>query len=219
MKKILVCAAIALLATASFGQANLATRVFSYDASQATNGLSTFEVNNTTVYDAGTSGASTANSVSSATAAGASFAANTTVDILTYVYLNGNFGGTFTINGAGSNTDVERDNYIEIRANRPLTFTASAFTTLQNGGSSASTVGSVLYGMSIYTDYPYSTQVGTTQTGTDAAFNTSTLSFAMSDLPLDGKMTFVLARTLSLTQLAEGATTYTASGTIALTVG
>jgi hypothetical protein len=218
MKKILVCVMLGALATAGFTQSNLATRVFSYDASQATNGLSTFEVNDTTVYDAGTSGATTANAVSSASTSGASFAVNTTVSVLTYVYLNGNFGGTFTITGAGSNTDVERDNYIEIRSNRPLTFTASAFTTLFNGVTAAATSGSVLYGMSLFTDYPYSTQVGSTQTGTDAAFNTSTVSFAMSDLPVDGKMTFVLARTLSLTQLAEGATTYTASGTIALAI-
>jgi hypothetical protein len=218
MKKLLVIAGLAVLATASFGQANLATRVFSYDASQATNGLSTFEVNNTTVYSAGTSGATTANAVTGASTTGASFAANTTVNILTYVYMNGNFGGTYTINGAGSNTDVERDSDIEIRANRPLTFTTSAFTTLMNGSNSASTVGSIAYGMSVYADYPFTTQVGTTQTGTDTGFNAATISFAMSDLPADGKMTFRLARTLSLTQLAEGATTYTASGTIALAI-
>jgi hypothetical protein len=218
MKKILVIAGIALLATASFGQANLATRVFSFDASQATNGLSTFEVNDTTVYDAGTSGATTANAVTGASATGANFAVNTTVQVLTYVYLNGNFGGTYTINGAGSNTDVERDDYIEIRSNRSLTFTASAFTTLVNGVTNESAVGSVLYGMTLYADYPYTTIVGSTVTGTDAAFDTSVVTFAMSDLPADGKMTLDLARTLSLTQLALGGTTYTASGTIALAV-
>ncbi len=220
MKKILVIAGIALLAAASFGQAaNLATRVFSFDASQATNGLSTFEVNNTTVYsNGGTAGATTANSVTNPLATGADFAVNTTVQVLTYVYLNGNFGGTYTINGAGSNTDVERDDYIEIRANRPLTFTASAFTTLMNGTNSAATSGSVLYGMSIYADYPYTTIVGAAVTGTDTAFNTQTLSFAMSDLPADGKMTLDIARTLTLTQLAEGATTYTSSGIIALAI-
>jgi hypothetical protein len=220
MKKILAIAGLATLAAGAFAQSNLATRVFTYDGSQATNGLSNFEVDNTTVSNSGTSGTDTANAVSSATAGGASFGVNTTIHILTYVYMNGNFGGTFTLHGAGSNTDAERDNDVEIRANRPLTFTTSAFTTLLNADTtSAATVGSIAYGLSLYADNPANTIVGSAITGTDAAFNAQHISFALSDLPADGKMTLHLARTLSLTQLAAGATTYNATGTIAVTVG
>jgi hypothetical protein len=218
MKKLLGIAGLALLASAAFGQANLVTRVFTYDSTQATNGLSTFEVNNSTVYSSGTAGTSTSNAVTGASTSGASFAVNTTINVLTYVYLSGNLGGTFTINGPGTNTDIERDNDCEVRSNRPLTFTTSAFTVLQTGGASASTAGSVLYGMSVFTEYPAGSQVGSTQSGTDTAVNGKSVATTMSSLATDGKMTLRLARTLTLTQLAEGATTYTASGTIALAI-
>src|SRR5579859_1537563 len=141
MKKTLAIAGMVILAAAAFGQSNLTSRVFSYDATATTNGVSTFEVNDTTVTSSGTSGTATSNSVTSASTTGASFAANTTINVLTYVYLYGNFGGTFTVNGPGSNTDVERDNDMEVRTNRPITFSTSAFTTLQTGGADASAVG------------------------------------------------------------------------------
>src|SRR5436309_3021735 len=112
MKKFLVITGLAILATSAFGQANLTTRVFTYDATQATNGVSTYEVDDSAVTSSGTSGTDTANAVSSATASGASFAVNTTIHVKTYVYMNGNFGGTFTIHGAGSNSDTQRDNDI-----------------------------------------------------------------------------------------------------------
>lgn len=218
MKRFLAIAGLALLGTAAFAQSNDPTRVFTYDGTQATNGLSTFEVDNTTVYSNGTAGSTTSNSVTGATASGASFAVNTTINVLTYVYLNGNFGGTFTVHGAGSNTDVAESNDIEVRTNRPLTFTTSAFTVLQTGGAGAATTGSILYGLSLFSDYPANAQVGSTQSGTDTAFNGKTINVALSNLPTDGKMTLRLSRTLSLTQLSEGNTTYTASGTIALAV-
>jgi hypothetical protein len=220
MKKLLGIAGLAVLASAAFGQANLSTRAFTFDSTQATNGMSTFEVNNTTVSSSGTAGTTTSNAVTAATAAGATFACNTTINVLTYVYFTGNLGGTFTINGPGSNVDTERDTDCEIRSNRPLKFTTAAFTVLQTGGSAASTVGSVAYALSIYTGWPYGgAQVGSTVSGTDAAFNNSTgITTAMSDLDANGKMTLRLARTLTLNQLAEGATTYTASGTIVLAI-
>lgn len=218
MKKFLVLAAMAVFASAAFGQANLTTRVFTYDATQATNGLSTFEVDNSTVFSQGTAGSTTSNSVTGAATTGANFAVNTTINVLTYVYVNGNFGGTFTVHGAGSNTDIERDNDIEVRSNRPLTFSTSNFTVLQTGGSGASTAGSILYGMSVYTEYPAGSQVGTTQSGVDTAVNGKSIATTMSNLATDGKMTLRIARTLTLTQLAMGATTYTASGTIGLAI-
>ena len=218
MKKLVLFAAMSVLACAAFGQSNLTTRTFTYDATTATNGVSTFEVDNSTVFSQGTAGTTTSNAVTGATTAGASFAVNTTINVLTYVYLNGNFGGTYTIHGPGSNTDSERDNDIEVRSNRPLTFSTSAFTTLQSGGSSAASSGSVLYAMSVFTEYPAGAQVGSTQSGTDTAVNGKSIATSMSSLATDGKMTLRIARTLTLTQLAEGNTTYTASGTIALAV-
>jgi hypothetical protein len=219
MKKLLVIGSLMAIATATFAQSNLTTRVFTYDATQATNGLSTYEVDDSAVTATGTAGTDTANSVTGATASAANFAVNTTIHVKTYVYLNGNFGGTFTVHGAGSNTDVERDNDIEVRSNRPLTFTTSGFTTLRKSDlSSASTVGSVAYGMSVYTNYPAGSQVGSTQSGTDTTFNGKTLSFALSDLATNGKMTLRIARTLTLTQLAAGATDYNATGVVAVAV-
>lgn len=219
MKKLILLLGATMVTSVAFGQANLTGRVFTYDATQATNGVSTFEVDDSTVYSNGTSGTDTANSVSSATASGASFAANTTIHVKTYVYLSGNFGGTFTIHGAGSTTDVQRDNDIEVRSNRPLTFTTSGFTTLRKSDlSSAATVGSVAYGLGIYANYPAGSQIGSSSTGTDTGFNGKTLSFALSDLATNGKMTLRLSRTLALTQLAAGTVDYNATGTIAVAV-
>lgn len=220
MKKLLFGASLLLVASAAFGQSNLTNRVFTYDATTAVNGLSTFEVDNTTEYDnGGTAGTSTSNSVTSATTSGATFAVNTTINVLTYVYLNGNFGGTYTVHGPGTTTDVNHNNDLEVRTNRPLTFTTSGFTVLQTGGSGASSAGSIAYAVSLWSDYPASaTQVGATQTGTDTGINGKTLTSTMANIATDGKLTLRVGRTLTLTQLAMGATTYTASGTIALAI-
>jgi hypothetical protein len=219
MRKLLALAALTCLTGAALAQSNLTTRVFTYDATQATNGLSTYEVDDAAVTATGTAGTDTANSVTGGTVSAANFAVNTTIHVKTYVYISGNFGGTFTVHGAGSNTDSARNNDVEVRSNRPLTFTTSGFTTLRKSDlSSAATVGSVAYGLSIYTNFPAGSQVGTTQSGTDTAFNGKTLSFALSDLASNGKMTLRVARTLTLTQLAAGATDYNATGTVAVAV-
>ena len=219
MKRILGVIGISLFAVGAFAQSNLTGRVFTYDATTATNGLSTYEVDDTTVTATGTAGTDTSNSVTGGTTTAANFAVNTTIHVKTYVYLNGNFGGTFTVHGAGTTTDIERDNDIEVRSNRPLTFTTSGFTTLRKSDlSSASTVGSIAYGLGVYTNYPAGTQVGSTQSGTDTAFNGKTLSFALSDLATNGKMTLRIARTLTLTQLAAGSTDYNATGVVAVAV-
>src|SRR5436305_14860870 len=98
-------------------------------------------------------------------------------------------------------------------------YTTSTFTTVRMSElSSASTVGSVAYALRVYRNFPAGTEVGSTQRGTDTAFNGKTLSFALSDLTTNGKMTLRVARTLTLTQLAAGATDYNATGTIAVAV-
>src|SRR5947209_7090309 len=99
MKKLLALACVIGMAGACFAQSNLTTRVFTYDATSATNGLSTFEVDDSTVTGTGTAGTDTSNTVSGATVSAANFAVNTTLHIKTYVYINGNFGGTYTVHG------------------------------------------------------------------------------------------------------------------------
>ena len=218
-KKLIAIAAMTILTTAVFAQSNLTTRVFTYDATQATNGVSTYEVDDSTVTGVGTAGTDTSNDVTGATASAANFAVNTVIHVKTYVYLTGNFGGTYTIHGAGSNTDVSQTNDLEVRSNRPLSFSASGFTTLRNTDlSSAAGAGSVAYSLSAYTGFPAGSQIGSTQTGTDTAFNGSSVGFALSDLATNGKVTFRIRRVLSLTQLAAGNTDYNATGTIAIAV-
>lgn len=138
----------------------------------------------------------------------------------TQVYVTGNFGATFTINGPGSNTSSREDEFISITTNEPLSFTASSFTTLMAGGSSASAVGSIRYEMQLY--YGTATSVGAAITGsvsgTDAGFNGAQLVLTNAEVPGNGEVVLRISRTLTLNQLASGATTYTASGTLVLSI-
>ena len=132
----------------------------------------------------------------------------------------GNFGATFTVNGMGSSNSGRQDEYINITTNEPLTFQAANFTTLMNGGSSASTVGSISYQMQIYSGNSglIGSALTSAVTGTDAGFNGAQLVLSGTSIPGNGQVVLRLSRTLTLTQLAEGATTYTASGTLVLTI-
>ncbi len=138
----------------------------------------------------------------------------------TQVYVTGNFGATFSVNGAGSNTSSREDEFINITTNEPLSFTASSFTTLMSGGSSASTVGSIEYQMQLY--YGTAASVGAAITanvsGTDAGFNGAQLVLTSAEVPGNGEVVLRISRTLTLNQLAAGATTYTASGTLVLSI-
>lgn len=136
------------------------------------------------------------------------------------VTMSGNFGGTFTVHGAGSNTSSRADNYIDITTNRGLTFQTSGFTTLATGGSPAPTAGNVLYEMQLYagTSSSIGGALTSAQSGIDTAFNGLTWTLAAGSIPGDGHVVLRLSRTLSLGQLAEGAAAYTANGTIVLTI-
>jgi hypothetical protein len=138
----------------------------------------------------------------------------------TQVYVVGNFGATFSVHGPGSNNSGRQDELISITTNEPLTFQASGFTTLMTGGGSASSVGSIQYDMQLY--YGTATSVGAAITadvsGTDTGFDGGQLVLTNSEVPGNGQVVLRLSRTLTLNQLAEGATTYTASGTIVLTI-
>jgi hypothetical protein len=136
------------------------------------------------------------------------------------VTVSGNFGGTFTVTGPGSGTSTRQDEYINITTNQPLAFQASNFTTLMKGGSSASSAGAITYEMQLYAGT--SSSIGSSLTGavngTDAAFDGMQLILTNANIPGNNEVVLRLSRTLSLTQLAEGGTTYTASGTIVLSI-
>ncbi|MDR3688899.1 MAG: hypothetical protein P4L46_05930 [Fimbriimonas sp.] len=217
MQKLVVTFTLLVCAAASFAQSDLNTRVFTYDGTTATNGLATFEIDQTPA-DTGSLAvtANTAtinNAITSATTTGANFQVQTIVNVRTYIYVNGNFSGNFYVRGPGSGTSTAQNNDIEVRTNRPITFLAQNFTALND-----TTVGSVAYTLSLASSYPFGTQFATTTTQTDTAINGQTLACAMSNLPTTGNITLRVARTLTLNQLALGATTYTATGQINLTV-
>lgn len=199
-------------------QANLTGRVFTYDATTATNGTANYELDNTTV----TSSASGNNTVTSPTTSGASFGVKTIINIQSYVWLSGNFAGTYTVRGFGTTTDSQQDNLIEVRTNRALTFTPSSFTKLKDGASDASAMGSVTYQIALYKDYSATVGglgalVSQSTAQVDDAFS-SAVSSAMTDLPTNGKLTLRVSRTLALTQLAQGTKQYIATGTLGLSI-
>ena len=222
MKKILLLVSLVgtftLLTAVASAQSNLTGRVFTYDGTTATNGSANYELDNSTV----TQSASLNNTITAPSATGATFGVKTLVNVLSYVWISGNFSGTYPVRGFGTTSDVQQDNLLEVRTNRALTFTPSAFTTLMNGAVSASTAGSVTYQLGLYKDYS-STVAGLgalvkqSAQQVDAAF-ISPVNSALTDLPSDGKLTLRLSRTLSLTQIAQGAQSYSATGVVGLTI-
>jgi len=132
----------------------------------------------------------------------------------------GNFGGTFTVHGMGSSNSGRQDEFINIVTNEPLIFQAANFTTLMAGGSPASSAGSITYEMQLYDGSSSSVGAAITApvSGTDAGFNGAQAVLSTASVPGNGLVVLRLSRTLTLSQLAEGATTYTASGTIVLTI-
>ncbi len=217
-KKIALTLACGSIAVAAMGQ-GLTTRIFTYDGSQGTNGFATWQVNGDGAgaqvfsgYVAGT--AFGQNGVTGATYTNAQFLAQTLINVSTYVYISGNFGGVYTVQGIGSATDIKQSNDVEVRTNRTLSFTASGFYGIGNS------IGHIDYGISMFQDFPSNgVQIGPTVTGTDGGFNGSTLYVNPAvNLPADGRATLRLSRTLSLTQAAIGGQTYTAAGLIAVGV-
>jgi hypothetical protein len=137
--------------------------------------------------------------------------AQTLINVATYVYISGNFGGVYTVSGIGAAQDVNvYNNDIEVRTNRSLTFTADGFSGI------GASVGQINYTLSLFQDYPSNgVQIGPGAVGTDAGFNGASVGVNASfALPADGKATLRLTRNLILTQAALGGHTYTASGYI-----
>ena len=216
-KKIAFTLVAATTAVAAMAQ-SMTTRVFSYDGTNVTNGTVTYIVsgdgNGASIFSGVNAGTvANQNSVTGASATNASFAVNTLVNVSTYVYLSGNFGGVYNVTGIGAGQDVVQAQDIEVRTNRSLTFNASGFYALANN------VGTIDYTMSLFQDYPSNgTQIGSTVAGTDAGFTGNIALNASTSLPTDGKADLHLTRKLSLTQAALGGHTYSAAGIIAVSV-
>lgn len=222
MKKFLllisvVLALVALTAIAP-AQSNLTGRVFTYDATTATNGTANYELDNATV----TQSATVNNTITAPGVTGANFGVKTLINVLSYVWISGNFAATYSVRGFGTSSDVQEDNLLEVRTNRALTFTPSGFSKLLDGVADASAMGSITYQMGLYKDYS-STVAGLgalvkqSSAQVDTAF-VSSVNSAMTDLPANGKLTLRLSRSLALTQLAQGTHTYSATGVIGLTI-
>ncbi len=218
LNKLAFISVLATATTAAMGQ-GISTRLFTYDGSQGGNGLVTWQVNGDGVnaqvfsgYIAGTTYGQ--NGVLGASYTNAQFLAQTLVNVATYVYVSGNFGGIYNVQGIGTATDIQQTNEVEVRTNRPLSFVATGFYGI------GANFGTISYAMSLFQDYPSNgVQIGPTITGTDAGFNGSTLYVHPGmNLPSDGRATLKLQRTLSLTQAALGGKQYTAAGFIAIGV-
>jgi len=200
--------------SAAMGQ-GLTTRSFYYDGTQATNGNVTYIVNgdapNAYLFAGANLGTVWNNNVYGASSTNAGFLAQTLINVATYVYISGNFGGVYTVSGIGAAQDANTyNNDIEVRTNRSLTFTANGFSGI------GANIGQINYTLALYQDYPSNgVQIGPGAFGTDAGFNGSTVGVnASTSLPFDGKATLRLSRNLLLTQAALGGHTYTASGFI-----
>ncbi len=218
LRMALMAGAMAVVAGSAFGQ-GVTSRVFAYDGGAGSNGIVTWQVNGDGVgaqvfsgYIAGTTYGQ--NGVVGASSTYGQFLAQTLVNVATYVYVSGNFGGIYNVQGIGSASDITQTNDVEVRTNRALSFVATGFYGI------GLNLGTISYSMSMFQDYPSNgVQIGPTITATDAGFNGSTLYVNPAlNLPADGRATLRLTRTLSLTQAALGGKTYTAGGFLAIGV-
>jgi hypothetical protein len=215
--KIAIMAVLATATTAAMGQ-SLTTRVFTYDGSVFTNGTATYILNGdgpgAVIFSGAVNGLYPNNGVVGASTTNVAFLVQTLIFVSSYVYISGNFGGVYTVQGIGSGTDVVQTNLIEVRTNRSLTFTATGFFPLIAG------VGSIAYGMSVLQDFPNNgTVVSGPVGGVDGLFNGQTVGLnAITSLPPDGRATLKLTRQLTLTQAALGGHEYAAAGLIQVNV-
>jgi hypothetical protein len=208
----LLCAGVAV---AAMGQSGLTSRVFLYDGSVATNGQATYVLNgdgaNAYLFSGSVNGTANSNAIVGASITNAAFLVNTVVNVSSYVYISGNFAGTYTVSGVGAGLDGIETNQVEVRTNRSLTFTAAGFYPM------GASIGNIQYTMSLLQDYPATNVVlgGTGASLIDDNFNGATLNLnAVTMLPPDGRVTLQLTRQLTLTQAALGGHSYTAAGTI-----
>jgi hypothetical protein len=208
----LVCGSVAM---AAMGQTGLTSRIFTYDGSVGTNGQATYVLNgdgaNAYLFSGSVNGTGNSNAIVGASITNAAFLVNTVVNVSSYVYISGNFAGTYTVTGVGAGMDGLETNQVEVRTNRSLTFTAAGFYPM------GASVGTIQYTMSLFQDYPASNVVlaGTGASLIDDNFNGATIGLnAVTQLPPDGRATLQLTRQLTLTQAALGGHSYSAAGTI-----
>ena len=213
----LVCASATM---AAMGQA-LTGRLFTYDNYVSDNGSAIYVLNgdgvNASIYTGSYNGGLNQNGITGFSQTAVGFLVSTVVNVSSYVYISGNFGGVYTVTGVGAGYDpiIETNNQIEILTNRSLTFTANGFYGL------GPTVGTIGYTMSLYQDYPSNGVVlaGSGPVLDDGNFNGATVELnATTMLPLDGRATLQLTRQLTLTQYAQGGHSYTAAGTIQVSI-
>jgi hypothetical protein len=219
-KKIALTLVCGGAAVASMGQA-LTNRIFTYDGYTSTNGTATYILNgdgaSAAIFAGSVNGsAPNQNGIQGASTTNVGFLVSTLVNVSSYVYISGNFGGVYNVQGVGAQYDNQVNlSQIEILTNRSLTFTAAGFYGI------GSNVGAIAYTMSLYQDFPSN---GVVLAGTGAAlydnfFNGATVELnATTELPLDGRATLQISRQLQLTQAAQGGTQYKAGGTIQVSV-
>jgi len=160
-------------------------------------------------------GTGNSNGIPGASTTNASFLVNTIVNVSSYVYISGNFGGVYNVQGIGGGYDGSETNQVEVRTNRSLNFTAAGFYGM------GSAIGTIAYTMSLLQDYPSNGVVlgGTGVALVDDNFNGATLNLnAVTQLPVDGRATLQITRQLTLTQAAQGGKSYSAAGTIQVSV-
>jgi len=211
-------AILGALAAVSMAQ-GVNSRIFTYDGTPGTNGLATYQVNgdgaNAQVFSGYIAGTTYGqNGLVGASSTYSQFLAQTLINVATYIYVSGNFGGVYNVQGVGTASDITYTNDVEVRTNRPLSFVATGFYGI------GLALGTINYSMSIFQDYPSNgVQIGPTISAVDAGFNGSTLYVNPAiNLPADGRATLRLTRTLSLTQAAVGGKQYVAAGYIAIGV-
>jgi len=212
----LVCGSVAM---AAMGQGALTSRVFTYDGSVGTNGQATYVLNGdgagAYLFAGSVNGTGNSNGIPGASTTNASFLVNTIVNVSSYVYISGNFGGVYNVQGIGGGYDGSETNQVEVRMNRSLNFTAAGFYGM------GSAIGTIAYTMSLLQDYPSNGVVlgGTGVALVDDNFNGATLNLnAVTQLPVDGRATLQITRQLTLTQAAQGGKSYSAAGTIQVSV-
>jgi len=207
-------------AVVSMGQ-TLTGRLFTYDGYTSTNGYVTYILNGdgatASIFAGSVNGmVPNQNGVTGASYTNATFLVSTLVNVSSYVYISGNFGGVYTVQGVGAGYDPNIEySEVEVLTNRSLTFTAEGFYGL------GSAVGTIGYTMSLYQDFPSNGVVlgGTGAMLDDSNFNGATLELnATTMLLADGRATLQLTRQLTLTQAAQGGHTYSAGGFIGVTV-
>ena len=202
-------------------QSNLTTRVFTYDGTVATNGTTSYSTDGTTPTSSASSGTFNSNAITAVGAKTATAAVNTVIVVRTYIYVSGNFSGSFYVRGPSAGSSSTQTGEVEVRTNRPLTLVASTFTKILNSSNVvvSPSIGTITYLIKWRTGFPSTADIGTgTISGIDDATNGTSCSISQANISTTGLMAIQVQRTITLNQLAVGNNTYTATGKLVLTV-